>query len=36
MMAVLANADCLLVREPFEPAAPAGSRCSILRLTRSF
>jgi molybdopterin molybdotransferase len=36
MMAVLANADCLLVREPFEPAAPAGSRCSILRLTRPF
>jgi molybdopterin molybdotransferase len=35
MMAVLANADCLLVREPFEPAVPAGSRCSILRLTRS-
>lgn len=36
MMAVLANADCLLVREAFEPAQPAGSRCSILRLTRSF
>jgi molybdopterin molybdotransferase len=36
MMAVLANADCLLVREPFEPAAPAGGRCSILRLTRPF
>jgi molybdopterin molybdotransferase len=36
MMAVLANADCLLVREPFEPAAPAGSPCSILRLTRPF
>ncbi|AMN42356.1 molybdopterin molybdotransferase MoeA [Rhodoplanes sp. Z2-YC6860] len=36
MMAVLANADCLLIREPFEPAAPAGSRCSILRLTRPF
>jgi molybdopterin molybdotransferase len=35
MMAVLANADCLLVREPFEPPVPAGSRCSILRLTRS-
>src|SRR5258707_7941442 len=36
MMAVLANADCLLVREPFAPAAPAGSRGSILRLTRPF
>ena len=36
MMAVLANADCLLVREPFAPAAPAGSPCSILRLTRPF
>jgi molybdopterin molybdotransferase len=36
MMAVLANADCLLVRAPFEPAAAAGSRCSILRLTRPF
>ena len=36
MMAVLANADCLLVREPFAPAVPAGSRCSILRLTRPF
>jgi molybdopterin molybdotransferase len=36
MMAALANADCLLVREPFEKAAPAGSRCSILRLTRPF
>jgi hypothetical protein len=36
MMAALANADCLLIREPFEKAAPAGSRCSILRLTRPF
>jgi molybdopterin molybdotransferase len=36
MMAALANADCLLVREPFEKAARAGSRCSILRLTRPF
>jgi len=36
MMAALANADCLLIREPFEKAAPAGSRCSILRLTRAF
>jgi molybdopterin molybdotransferase len=36
MMAALANADCLLVREPFDKAAPAGSRCTILRLTRPF
>jgi molybdopterin molybdotransferase len=36
MMAALANADCLLVREPFEKAASAGSRCTILRLTRPF
>jgi molybdopterin molybdotransferase len=36
MMAALANADCLLVREPFAPAASAGSRCSILRLTQPF
>jgi molybdopterin molybdotransferase len=36
MMAVLANADCLLVREPFASAALTGSRCSILRLTRPF
>jgi molybdopterin molybdotransferase len=36
MMAALAKADCLLVREPFEPAAKAGDRCVILRLTRAF
>jgi molybdopterin molybdotransferase len=36
MMAALAKADCLVVREPFEPAAPAGSDCRILRLTRPF
>jgi molybdopterin molybdotransferase len=36
MMAALANADCLLVREPFAPAVPAGDRCSVLRLTRPF
>jgi molybdopterin molybdotransferase len=36
MMAALANADCLLIREPFAKAVPAGSRCSILRLTRPF
>jgi molybdopterin molybdotransferase len=32
MMAALANADCLLIREPFVPAAKAGSPCKILRL----
>jgi molybdopterin molybdotransferase len=36
MMAALAKADCLLVREASEPAAKAGSRCAILRLTRPF
>ena len=36
MMAALAKADCLVVREPFEPAAKAGDRCVILRLTRAF
>jgi molybdopterin molybdotransferase len=33
MMAALAKADCLVIREPFAPAAHAGDRCSILRLT---
>jgi molybdopterin molybdotransferase len=36
MMAALAKADCFVVREPFQPAAKAGDRCVILRLTRSF
>jgi molybdopterin molybdotransferase len=36
MMAALAKADCLVIREPFATAAPAGSRCLILRLTRPF
>ena len=36
MMAALAKADCLVIREPFAPAASAGSRCVILRLTRPF
>jgi molybdopterin molybdotransferase len=36
MMAALAKADCLVVREPFEAAAKAGDRCAILRLTRPF
>jgi molybdopterin molybdotransferase len=32
MLVPLAKADCLLVREPHAPAAPAGSRCAILKL----
>ncbi len=34
MMAPLAQADCLLIREPHAPAAKAGSRCAIVRLAR--
>ncbi len=36
MMAALAKADCLVIREAFAPAANAGDRCPILRLTRPF
>ena len=36
MMAALAKADCLVIREPFAPSASAGNRCVILRLTRPF
>ena len=32
MMAALAKADCLLIREPHAPAARAGSRCAIVKL----
>src|SRR5215471_5581412 len=32
MLMPLAHADCLLVREPFAPAARAGARCAIIRL----
>jgi molybdopterin molybdotransferase len=32
MLTPLARADCLLVREPFAPAAKTGDRCSIIRL----
>jgi molybdopterin molybdotransferase len=32
MLAPLAKADCLLIREAFAPAAKAGSPCSILKL----
>jgi molybdopterin molybdotransferase len=33
MLAPLAAADCLLVREPHAPAAETGSPCRIIRLT---
>jgi molybdopterin molybdotransferase len=32
LMAPLAKADCLLIRPPHAPAAPAGSPCVILKL----
>ena len=32
MLKVLADADCLIVREPFAPEARAGDACRILRL----
>jgi molybdopterin molybdotransferase len=32
MLLPLSQADCLVVRAPFAPAASAGSRCSILKL----
>ena len=32
MLVPLAQADCLLVREPHAPAAQAGDRCAIIRL----
>ncbi|HVZ53631.1 MAG TPA: gephyrin-like molybdotransferase Glp [Pseudolabrys sp.] len=32
LMAPLARADCLLIREPFAPATRAGSPCVILKL----
>ncbi len=32
MLVPLARADCLLLREPHADAAPAGSRCSIIKL----
>ncbi len=34
MMAPLAKADCLLIREPYAPIAKAGSACTIMRLDR--
>ncbi len=32
MMAALAKADCLVIREPFAPAAKAGGPCAMLKL----
>jgi len=34
MLALLAKADCLLIREPFAPAAAAGTPCTIVKLDR--
>jgi molybdopterin molybdotransferase len=34
MMAPLAKADCLLIREAYAPAAKAGSRCRIVKFER--
>jgi molybdopterin biosynthesis enzyme len=34
MMLPLAKADCLIIRQPHEPAAKAGDRCAIVRLER--
>jgi molybdopterin molybdotransferase len=31
MMAPLAKADCLIIREPYAPAAPAGTHCAIVK-----
>jgi molybdopterin molybdotransferase len=31
MMAPLAQADCLIIRAPYEPAAKAGSNCTIVK-----
>ena len=34
MMLPLAKADCLIIREPYEPAAKAGSHCTIVKFQR--
>jgi molybdopterin molybdotransferase len=34
MIGPLAKADCLVIREPYEPAAKAGSRCTIVKFER--
>ncbi len=34
MMAPLAKANCLVIRDPYAPAAKAGSRCTIVKFER--
>jgi molybdopterin molybdotransferase len=34
MMAPLAKADCLIIREPYAPALRVGSRCTIVKFER--
>jgi molybdopterin molybdotransferase len=34
MMLPLAKADCLIIRQPHEPAATAGDRCTIVKFER--
>jgi molybdopterin molybdotransferase len=34
MMLSLAKADCLIIREPYEPAAKAGDSCRIVKFER--
>ena len=34
MMAPLAKADCLIIREPYAPALSVGSRCVIVKFER--
>ena len=34
MIGPLAKADCLVIREPYEPAAKAGSQCRIVKFER--
>jgi molybdopterin molybdotransferase len=34
MMLPLAKADCLVIREPYEPAAKAGERCAMVKFER--
>jgi molybdopterin molybdotransferase len=34
MMAPLSQANCLVIREPYAPAAKAGSRCAIVKFDR--
>jgi hypothetical protein len=32
MVGVLAKANCLVVRDPYAPAAEAGTLCTIVRI----